>query len=160
MLQRSPTYIRSLPSRDPIALGMRKVLPGKASYAVTRLKNITQASSLYTISQKQPKLVRKVIRRLTMKQLPQDYPVDVHFKPTYGPWDQRLCLVPNGDLFRAIRKGRAEVVTDTIETFTEKGLRLGSGSEHEADIIINPTRLKLTILGAAQLSAAGETRRA
>src|SRR3546814_17215202 len=91
-----------------------------------------------------------------MKQLPQDYPVDVHFKPTYGPWDQRLCLVPNGDLFRAIRKGRAEVVTDTIETFTEKGLRLGSGAALEADIIITATGPNLKIFGGAQLSVAGE----
>src|SRR3546814_20899312 len=99
MLQRSPTYILSLPSRDPLALGMRKVLPGNAAYAVTRLKNITQPSALYTISQQQPQLVRKVIRLLTMKQPPPDYLVDVHFKPTYGPWDQHLLLLPTPDIF-------------------------------------------------------------
>lgn len=147
MLQRSPTYILSLPSRDPIALGVRKVLPKQVAYNITRLKNIAQASALYNISQKQPKLVRRAIRSMTKKQLPEDYPVDVHFKPKYGPWDQRLCLVPNGDLFKAIRHGKAEVVTDTIDTFTETGIRLSSGTELEADIIITATGLNLQLFG-------------
>ncbi|KQY57598.1 MULTISPECIES: flavin-containing monooxygenase [unclassified Nocardioides] len=156
MLQRSPTYILSLPARDPLALGLRKVLPRQAAYNVTRIKNIAQASALYNVSQKQPRLVRRLIRRLNQKQLPEGYPVDVHFKPTYGPWDQRLCLVPNGDLFRAIRHGKAEVVTDTIDTFTETGLRLGSGAELEADIIITATGLNLRLFGGVEVTVDGE----
>ncbi|QIX28343.1 NAD(P)/FAD-dependent oxidoreductase [Nocardioides sp. JQ2195] len=156
MLQRSPTYILSLPAKDPIALGVRKVLPRQVAYNVTRFKNIAQASALYNVSQKQPKLVRKAIRRMTMKQLPEDYPVDVHFKPKYGPWDQRLCLVPNGDLFKAIRSGKADVVTDTIETFTETGIRLASGDELEADIIITATGLNLQLFGGIEVTIDGE----
>ncbi|MDT0200392.1 NAD(P)/FAD-dependent oxidoreductase [Nocardioides sp. AE5] len=156
MLQRSPTYILSLPSKDPLALGLRKVLPKQAAYNVTRLKNITQAAALYTVSQKQPRLMRAMIRKLTQRMLPEDYPVDVHFKPTYGPWDQRLCLVPNGDLFKAIRSGKAEVVTDTIDTFTPDGIRLGSGEELEADIIITATGLNLHLFGGVEVSVDGK----
>ncbi|WP_157551258.1 flavin-containing monooxygenase [Nocardioides jensenii] len=156
MLQRSPTYILSLPARDPLALGLRKVLPRQAAYNVTRIKNIAQASALYNISQSQPKIVRKVLRRLNQKQLPEGYPVDVHFRPTYGPWDQRLCLVPNGDLFKAIRSGKAEVVTDTIESFTERGIALSSGAELEADIIITATGLNLQLFGGVDVSLDGQ----
>ncbi|WP_312008720.1 flavin-containing monooxygenase [Nocardioides alcanivorans] len=127
MLQRSPTYILSVPRRDPLANTVRRVLGARRAYPVIRLKNIAQANTLYSVSQKRPKLVRAAIRKMTQKMLPEDYPVDVHFKPTYGPWDQRLCLVPNGDLFRVLREGTASVVTDTIETFTEKGILLSSG---------------------------------
>lgn len=156
MLQRSPTYILSVPSRDPLSRALRKVLGPQRAYDVTRLKNIAQASALYTVSQKQPKLVRAAIRRLTQKMLPEGYPVDVHFKPTYGPWDQRLCLVPDGDLFRVLREGRASVVTDTIETFTEKGILLSSGEELEADIIVTATGLNLLAFGGIQLTIDGE----
>ena len=155
MLQRSPTYILSLPSRDPLASGLRKVLPSQRAYDLTRIKNVVQASLLYTVSQRRPNLVRKAIRRMTRKLLPEDYPVDVHFKPTYGPWDQRLCLVPNGDLFKAIGSGKAEVVTDTIDTFTENGIRLDSGAEVEADIIITATGLNLLAFGGIELSVDG-----
>ncbi len=155
MLQRSPTYILSIPAKDPLANGLRKVLGPQRAYDVTRLKNITQASALYTVSQKQPKLVRSAIRKMTQRMLPDGYPVDVHFKPTYGPWDQRLCLVPNGDLFKAIRRGDASVVTDTIDTFTEKGILLTSGEELEADIIITATGLNLLAFGGIELSLDG-----
>lgn len=156
MLQRSPTYIISLPAKDAIANRLQKMLPAQKAYDVTRLKNIAQASALFNFCQKQPKVARALIRRMTRKMLPEDYPVDVHFKPTYGPWDQRLCLVPNGDLFKAIRSGRAKVVTDTIDTFTETGLRLGSGEELEADIIITATGLNLLAFGGMEISVDGE----
>ncbi len=152
MLQRSPTYILSVPSRDPLANSLRKVFGEQRAYDVTRLKNIAQASALYTVSQKQPKLVRAAIRKMTQKMLPEDYPVDVHFKPTYGPWDQRMCLVPNGDLFKVLRKGTASVVTDTIETFTEKGIQLASGEVLEADIIITATGLNLLAFGGMEFA--------
>ncbi|MDN5893014.1 MAG: NAD(P)/FAD-dependent oxidoreductase [Nocardioides sp.] len=156
MLQRSPTYILSLGERDPIAIGLRKVLPQKLAYDITRLKNIAQASALFNLSQKRPKLVRAAIRRMTRKMLPEDYPVDVHFKPTYGPWDQRLCLVPDGDLFKALRKGKAEIVTDTIDTFTENGILLNSGAQIEADIIITATGLNLLAFGGVEMTVDGE----
>lgn len=155
MLQRSPTYILSLPSRDPLAKGLRRFLSAQRAYDLTRIKNVIQAGLLYTLSQKQPALVRRMIRRMTQKLLPEDYPVDVHFKPTYGPWDQRLCLVPNGDLFRALRSGTAEVVTDTVDTFTETGIKLGSGAEIEADIIITATGLNLLAFGGIELTVDG-----
>ncbi len=155
MLQRSPTYILAVPSKDPVANRLRRLLGPQRAYDVTRLKNITQASALYSVSQKQPKLVRAAIRKMTQKMLPADYPVDVHFKPTYGPWDQRLCLVPDGDLFKAIRRGDADVVTDTIDTFTEKGILLTSGEELEADIIVTATGLNLLAFGGIELSLDG-----
>ncbi|CAM3174343.1 NAD(P)/FAD-dependent oxidoreductase [Nocardioides dubius] len=158
MLQRSPTYILAVPSKDPLANRLRKLVGEKRAYDLVRLKNVAQASALYNISQKQPKLVRKAIRSMTTKMLPEGYPVDVHFKPTYGPWDQRLCLVPSGDLFRSISKGDASVVTDTIEAFTEKGLRLTSGAELEADIVVTATGLNLLAFGGMELSIDGEKK--
>ena len=118
MLQRSPTYILSIPSEDPIANGLRRVLGDRRAYPIARWKNVTIATLIYQLSQRRPKLMRSLIRRGVIRQLPEGYAVDTHFNPTYGPWDQRLCLVPDGDLFRAIKAGRASMVTDTIERFT------------------------------------------
>lgn len=155
MLQRSPTYILSLPSRDAFALQARKLLPQKLAYAVTRWKNVLVSTGIYQFSQRSPRLARKAIRAMTIKQLP-GVDVDTHFKPRYDPWDQRLCLVPDADLFRALRRGTASVVTDTIETFTERGLRLGSGEELEADLVITATGLNLMPFGGVDLVVDGE----
>ena len=155
MLQRSPTYILSLPARDKVAKGLGKVLPERLSYGAIRWKNVGAATALYQLSQRRPKLMRGVIRKENVKQLPAGFDVDTHFNPAYGPWDQRLCLVPDGDLFRTIRHGKAEVVTDTIETFTPAGVRLASGREIEADIVVTATGLNLLAFGGIELTVDG-----
>ncbi|MDP3893463.1 NAD(P)/FAD-dependent oxidoreductase [Nocardioides sp.] len=155
MLQRSPTYVLSLPGRDPIALGLRKVLPGTLAYRLVRAKNVAMQSASYRACRAFPGVARRVIRTAAARSLPDDYEVDVHFKPRYDPWDERLCVVPDGDLFKALRRGSAEIVTDTIDTFTESGIRLASGRELEADIIVTATGLNLSIFGAATLSVDG-----
>ena len=156
MLQRSPSYIATLPARDHIADVARKVLPGGVAYSAVRWKNVAISSGFYQLCRRAPGVAKRMLRTMTSRQLPGDFPVDVHFKPTYEPWDQRLCLVPDGDLFRAIRRGRASVVTDTIDTFTEKGIRLSSGEELEADIVITATGLNIRLLGGMTISLDGE----
>ncbi|MEP6815313.1 MAG: NAD(P)/FAD-dependent oxidoreductase [Marmoricola sp.] len=156
MLQRSPTYILSLPSSDAIALRLRARLPARVAYAITRWKNVLVATTIYQLSQRRPNLVRGLIRRTNVAQLPEGYDVDTHFKPRYDPWDQRLCLVPDGDLFQAIRKGTASVVTDRIDRFTPKGVLLESGEELQADIVITATGLNLLAFGGAALSVDGQ----
>lgn len=155
MLQRSPSYVMSLPASDPIADFLRKVLPARVAYPIVRWKNVALSSLLFQASRRAPRLVRRIIRRQVQRQLPDGYDVDTHFRPTYDPWDQRLCLVPNGDLFKAIRKGGASVVTDRIETFTEKGLKLASGAELEADVVVTATGLNLLVLGGLTISLDG-----
>ncbi len=155
MLQRSPSYILSLPERDPIANALRRFLPASVAYGITRWKNVLLGMLIFTLSRHAPELVKKLIRGGVKSQLGPDYDVDTHFKPRYNPWDQRLCLVPDADLFKAIREGRASVVTDHIETFTEKGLRLRSGAELEADLIVTATGLDLLALGGIQLVVDG-----
>ena len=156
MLQRSPTYVLALPAVDPVARFLRRWLPEKASYWVTRWKNIGVATASYQVSRRWPRFAKRLIRAAAAKQLPEGYPVDVHFKPAYDPWDQRLCLIPNGDLFRTIREGRVEVVTDTIDTFTEKGVRLASGDELVADVVVTATGFNLKLMGDVALSVDGE----
>lgn len=156
MLQRSPTYILSLPARDPLAEVTRKVLGQKLSYGLLRWKNIGLATGLFQLSQRWPRMMRGVIRSENVRRLPAGYDVDTHFKPAYGPWDQRLCLVPDGDLFRVIRDGGAEVVTDRVVTFTEAGIELESGRTLEADIIVTATGLNLKIFGGATVSVDGD----
>jgi cation diffusion facilitator CzcD-associated flavoprotein CzcO len=151
MLQRSPSYILTLPAEDAIADRLRKLLGPQRGYTVARWKNVTLATLLYKLSRRRPEMVRNLIRKLAIKQLPAGYDVDTHFNPAYNPWDQRLCLVPDGDLFRTIRAGRATVVTDKIATFTERGLLLESGAELAADIVVTATGLQLLALGGAQL---------
>lgn len=155
MLQRSPTYILSMPSQDPIATLAGRALPDRAAYAVTRWNHILMSWGLFQASRRAPGLVRKLIRGEAAKALPYDYPVDEHFNPAYDPWDQRLCLVPDGDLFTAIGDGRAEVVTDTIATFTPTGVRLASGRELPADIVVTATGLRLLPGGGAALAVDG-----
>ena len=156
MLQRSPTYVVSLPGEDKIANGMRRFLPAKAAYTIVRWKNVLLQMASYQLSRRRPKLMKKLIRNGVAKSLPAGYDVDKHFTPTYDPWDQRMCLVPDGDLFETLSSGRAEVVTDRIETFTEKGIELESGDELEADIVITATGLNLLFLGGIQFSLDGE----
>ncbi len=146
MLQRSPTYVINLPSEDVIANFFRKMLPGKLAYALARWKNIFISMFFFMASKKWPRSVRKIIQKQIRKVLGKDYDMK-HFEPPYNPWDQRLCVVPDNDLFHAIKSGKAEIVTDHIEQFTEKGILLKSGSELEADIIVTATGLKVQLLG-------------
>ena len=154
MLQRSPTYILSLPGRDPLATRLRR-LPTRVSYPIVRWKAILLAVATYQLAQRRPELVKSLLRKMIVKQLPSDVDVDVHFKPAYDPWDQRLCFVPDGDLFKAMRAGRASVVTDHIDTFTETGLRLRSGEELEADVVVTATGLRLKAMGGVELVVDG-----
>jgi monooxygenase len=156
MLQRSPSYIASVPKEDPIAKLLKKRLSPELAYKVTRRKNIFQQRAIYSISRRYPKALRKLLTLGVKKQLPEGYPVDVHFNPKYDPWDQRLCAVPNGDLFKAIKKGDASIVTDRIASFTETGIRLESGAELEADVVITATGLDLLAFGGIELTVDGE----
>jgi monooxygenase len=155
MLQRSPTYVMSLPSKDPIANGLRAVLGDRLSYPVTRWKNVLISSLVYRLSRRRPDTVRAVIRGRAKRQLPADYDVDTHFKPRYQPWDQRMCLIPDGDLFKAISDERVTVVTDQIDAFTESGLKLASGAELDADVVVTATGLNILLIGGIRLSVDG-----
>ena len=156
MLQRSPTYIASLPAQDRIADWLRRHLPERAAYAVVRWKNVLIQTAFYQLSRRRPELVKRMIRRGVERSLPPGYDVDKHFKPHYNPWDQRMCLVPDGDLFRAISVGKASIATDTIRTFTERGIELESGEELEADVVVTATGLNLLFLGGMELEVDGE----
>ncbi len=156
MLQRSPTYVMSMPSRDPVACFFQRWLPDKAAYAATRWKSILVATGSYALSRRRPDVLRKMIRKQAADQLPAGYAVDTHFNPRYDPWDQRLCLVPDGDLFKVLRDGSAQVVTDTIEGFTPTGVRLTSGSELAAEVVVAATGLQLKPFGGVDLSVDGE----
>ena len=155
MLQRSPSYVLSLPNRDPIAATLRKFLPEQLAHDVARWKNVVMATALYQLSRRRPEGMKKFLLAQVRRALGPGHAVDPHFTPRYEPWDQRLCLVPDNDLFKAIRSGKAEVVTDTIETFTETGLRLGSGAELPADLVITATGLELLFLGGSELVVDG-----
>jgi monooxygenase len=155
MLQRSPSYVVSLPAQDPIARVVRRILPAKLGYSVVRWKNVLLMMLMFQLSRRRPRLIKKMIRNGVERQLPAGYDIDTHFKPNYNPWDQRMCLVPNGDLFQAISEGRASVLTDQVDTFTEAGLQLVSGAEVEADLIITATGLNLLALGGMQLAVDG-----
>jgi cation diffusion facilitator CzcD-associated flavoprotein CzcO len=156
MLQRSPSYVLSLPGVDKPALWLRERLSPAAAYAVTRWKNILVSTGIYQLSRRRPELVRRLIRRGVQSRLPRGFDVDTHFRPAYDPWDQRLCLVPDGDLFRAISAGTVEVVTDHIDRFTERGIRLASGGELEADVVVTATGLDLQFVGGMRVVVDGE----
>ncbi|HEU5387906.1 MAG TPA: NAD(P)/FAD-dependent oxidoreductase [Streptosporangiaceae bacterium] len=156
MLQRSPTYIVTMPSEDVLANGLRRLLGPRRGYTATRWKNVAATSLIYRLSRRKPDMMRRWFRSMTVKQLPAGYDVDTHFKPAYNPWDQRLCLVPDGDLFKAISGGRASVATGRIATFTEHGIQLESGAELEADIVVTATGLQLLALGGIELAVDGE----
>jgi cation diffusion facilitator CzcD-associated flavoprotein CzcO len=155
MLQRTPTYIMPVPSRDKIAIKLKSLFGEKRGSALARRKNIMQQQAVWRFCQKHPDVARRIIRRFNAKLLPDGYPVDEHFNPPYGPWDQRLCAVPDGDLFRVIREGTASVVTEQIETFTETGVRLASGRELEADVIVTATGLNVQAMGGIVLEVDG-----
>jgi monooxygenase len=156
MLQRSPSYVVSLPNEDPIAKLVQRVLPERWAHSVMRWKNVLLMMGSYQLSRRRPKLMRKLLRAGVKKRLPEGYDVDTHFNPSYNPWDQRLCMVPDGDLFHALSSGDASIVTDRIATFTEAGLTLESGAELEADIVVTATGLQLLALGGMELSVDGD----
>jgi cation diffusion facilitator CzcD-associated flavoprotein CzcO len=156
MLQRSPTYVVSIPGEDRLANRLRAILPAKAAYTIVRWKNVVLQGITYRLSRKRPGLMKKLLRRGVVRALPPGYDVDTHFKPTYNPWDQRLCLVPDADLFRVLGDGSAEIVTDRIATFTERGIELESGTELEADVVVTATGLNVLFLGGIEVSIDGE----
>ncbi len=155
MLQRSPSYVLALPAQDAIANSLRGVVPSRLAYSIVRWKNVLITMLVFQLSRRRPGVIKDFIRKGVEKQLPPGYDIDRHFKPRYNPWDQRMCLVPDGDLFEAISTGRASVVTDGIETFTETGLKLASGAELEADLIVTATGLNMLLLGGTQIAVDG-----
>ncbi|MFD6894171.1 flavin-containing monooxygenase [Rhodococcus sp. NPDC060086] len=157
MLQRSPSYVMSLPSRDPIAKRIRKYLPDKISHRVIRVKNTVTNLGFYQLCQRLPGIAKPVLRRLTKYHLRDGSTVDPHFAPSYRPWDQRMCLVPDADLFKALNSGAADIVTDHIDTVTEKGVQLKSGDHLDADIIVTATGLRLVPAGDVEFMIDGET---
>ena len=156
MLQRSPTHIMTLPNRSGLYVALRKLLPNRWAYRLTRWFNLGTSMLLYQLTQVIPERVAGVIRRKAAQQVGPDVDAEVHFRPSYRPWEQRLCLVPDGDLFRALRSGRAEIVTDTIDRFMPGGIRLASGRELSADLVVTATGLRIQLMGGAALRVDGE----
>ncbi|HYJ21736.1 MAG TPA: NAD(P)/FAD-dependent oxidoreductase [Solirubrobacterales bacterium] len=155
MLQRSPTYVISMPGEDGLANRLRKFLPDRVVYPIVRWKNVLGQGIFYRLSRKRPELVKKLLRRGAIRMLPPGYDVDTHFKPRYNPWDQRVCLVPDADLFRVIRNGSAEIVTDHIAGFDKDGIELESGAKLEADVVITATGLNLLFVGGMKVTVDG-----
>lgn len=147
MLQRSPTWIFPAPNKNPIVTGLRKVLPEAVAYKAIRKLNSTRTEMAYNQSRKNPEKLKAMINKQIKKMAGEDFELEPNFAPTYNPWDQRLCLSPDGDFFEAINAGNATVVTDHIDTFTETGIRLQSGDHLDADIIVTATGLELLTLG-------------
>lgn len=156
MLQRSPTYIGSLPLVDPVAEKTNKYLPKNLAHFVNRWKAIAFSTAQYQLARKFPNYMRKTLMTMAQRRLPEGFDVQKHFGPRYNPWDERLCLAPNGDLFKTIRAGKADVVTDTIAKFTDTGIKLTSGEELTADIIITATGLNMQLFGGASLTRNGQ----
>jgi cation diffusion facilitator CzcD-associated flavoprotein CzcO len=155
MLQRSPTYIASRPARDALATRLGR-LPTRIAFPVVRWTHILRGMVTYQLCRRRPDLVRRLVLKAARAQLPEAIDVDVHFSPRYDPWDQRFCVVPDGDLFAALRQGRASVVTDTIETFVPSGIRLTSGQELDADVVVTATGLEMVAFGGLDLLVDGE----
>ncbi|MBW0012733.1 NAD(P)/FAD-dependent oxidoreductase [Mycobacterium sp.] len=155
MLQRSPTYIMAASKYSRVAAVVRKVLPRRAAHLVIRMHNALLEAMIWFLSRKTPGLVKWLARRTAINYLPEGYDVDVHFKPRYNPWDQRMCLIPDADLYTAIADGRAEVVTDHIDHVDAAGIALRSGGHLDADIIVTATGLQLQALGGAAISLDG-----
>ena len=156
MLQRSPTYVVSRPAEDKVANWLRKHLPAMLAYQLVRWKNVLFTMYFYRMTRKRPEKVKEVLLGWVREALGPDFDVETHFTPRYNPWDQRLCLVPDADLFKSLREGTSSVVTDTIETFTETGIKLTSGKELEADVIVTATGLNLTVFNGLELSVDGK----
>jgi monooxygenase len=155
MLQRSPSYLTALPRVDAVADRLRKYLPAGLAHSVVRNKNVLVTSAFYQLCRRRPEAAKKLLRAGARRFLDDPAYLDEHFTPTYEPWDQRLCVVPGGDFFRAIRKGRADVVTDRIDTFVPEGVRLESGRTLEADVVVSATGLSLLALGGLELTVDG-----
>ncbi|MFD3264227.1 flavin-containing monooxygenase [Phenylobacterium ferrooxidans] len=155
MLQRSPTYVVAAPGEDKQANWLRTKLPAKLAYAITRWRKVLFGMVFYNYARKQPAKVKAGIIEMVRKEMGPDYDVATHFTPTYNPWDQRICLVPDADLFTALKSGKAEVVTDHIETFTETGIKLKSGKVLEADIVVSATGLVLQAMNGLKLTVDG-----
>jgi monooxygenase len=155
MLQRSPSYVGSLPAVDPFAEQANKFLPKRAAHLANRWKWILFSTIQYQLARRFPAYMRKILMTMAKRHLPEGYDVDKHFGPSYNVWDQRLCLAPDGDLFKAIRHGQADVVTDTIDRFTKTGIKLSSGDELQADIVITATGLNLQLFGGAEIRRNG-----
>tara|TARA_B110000858_G_scaffold8764_1_gene9333 strand:- start:4469 stop:5830 length:1362 start_codon:yes stop_codon:yes gene_type:complete len=156
MLQRSPTYVVSRPSKDSFAAKLDRYLPDQLAYQLTRWKNVLSQMILYRMSKRRPDYIREKLIGWTQRWLGKDFDVATHFSPSYKPWDQRLCLVPNGDLFRSLRKGTSSVVTDHIDRFTELGIQLKSGKMLEADIVVTATGLELLAIGGMHIEVDGK----
>lgn len=156
MLQRSPTYIGSLPGVDPFAVRANRLLPERWAHVANRWKAIIFSTFQYQLARKRPAYMRNLLMTMAQRRLPKGYDVEKHFGPSYNVWDQRLCLAPDGDFFRAIRHGKADVVTDTIDRFTKDGIKLTSGAELQADIIVTATGLNMQLLGGVQPTRNGE----
>ncbi|MEO6698222.1 MAG: NAD(P)/FAD-dependent oxidoreductase [Paraperlucidibaca sp.] len=158
MLQRSPTYMMTVPVLDPIAGRLQKVLPAKVAYKITRARNIFLQRSLYHAARKSPGAVRRLLQGMVSAQLGKGADMR-HFTPTYNPWDERLCAVQGGDLFKAIKAGKVEMVTDHIDCFTKNGIRLQSGKELEADIIVAATGLNIQMMGGVKMTVDGQEKK-
>ena len=156
MLQRSPTYVVARPDQDAIANWLRARLPAKVAYGITRWKNVLLGMYFYRMCKYRPERVKQLILGGVKLALGPDYDIAKHFTPRYNPWDQRLCLVPNGDLFASIKNGKASIATDHIETFTNKGIKLKSGEELDADVVVTATGLDLQVLGGLEVSVDGQ----
>jgi monooxygenase len=156
MLQRSPGYVAVLPSRDSVAMRARRVLPDAVAHRVVRAKNVALSTLGYQVLRRYPDAGRRILRRRMERALPPGYPVDTHFTPRYDPWDQRLCVAADGDLFEVLGTGRAEVVTATVERFERDGIRLSSGEHLPADVIVTATGLELEFGGGAQVVVDGD----
>lgn len=152
MLQRSRTYVVSQPATDAFGQWMQKLLPERVAYRIIRFKFLLLTFLFINFCNWYPGAVKRAIKKATIQQLPGDVPHDPHFEPRYNPWEQRLCLCPDGDFFKALRAGKTSVVTDAIDTVTEKGIRLASGTSLDADVIVTATGLKLKIAGGAKIS--------
>ena len=155
MLQRSPSYILTLPARDPIANFLRRLLPEHTAHGIVRWKNILISLGIFQLARRAPDFTRRLMKGAAAKNLPAGYDVNTHFNPRYNPWDQRLCLVPDSDLFKAITAGTASIATGEIDTFTTDGIRLKSGEELPADIVVSATGLQMLALGGVRLSVDG-----
>jgi cation diffusion facilitator CzcD-associated flavoprotein CzcO len=155
MLQRSPTYVLSMPRKSPAAKFFTKWLPGKSGRTAARWFHALTSQGFYNYSRRRPEKVKQVLIKGVTERLPEGYDVERHFTPRYNPWDERVCVVPRGDLFTAIREDRATVVTDTIDTFTSTGIRLDSGQELTADVVVTATGLEVLFLGGIEFSVDG-----
>lgn len=156
MVQRSPSYVISRPSKDRLTDALRKLLPPRLAYQIARARNVFAQEMLYKATRIAPTWIKRQLINQVRNELGPDYDVEKHLTPRYGPWDQRLCLVPDGDLFTALNDRRADIVTDVIEGFTETGLQLGSGDHIDADIVVSATGLQLVVMGGAEFSVDGK----